>query len=104
MSFSKTEMEQFRRDGFIVGGEVLTTDELSALSERIDAIASGEVEFAGGIVNEEEAPDDAQQRDRVWQIGDGQACTAPEPAEVMTDRDRPEWRRAWRIECTPPTI
>lgn len=86
MSFSETEVAQFRRDGFIVGGEVLTTDELSALSERIDAIAAGEVEFAGRIVNEKEVPDDTQQRERVFQIFDAHAHDAVVESVCSSDR------------------
>lgn len=77
MSLTSHQKAQFERDGFLIYGPILAPDELGALSERIDAIASGQRQgIPESAVRLEAAAsrgqlNDVATRDRVWQIWDG---------------------------------
>src|SRR5262245_62131635 len=74
MGITAEQKTQFERDGFLIYGQILTTEELEILRARIDALASGEGPGADkvGIRLEAQAQrgelQDVAQRDRVWQI------------------------------------
>ena len=75
MALTPEQKNKFERDGFLVYGSILEEDELQTLSDRTDAIASGEKEIAGGYIKLEAAAqrgelDDVKPIDRVWQIHD----------------------------------
>lgn len=71
MSLTAAQVAQFERDGFLAYGRVLDEAQLRALSERIDAIAAGDVRISGGVRYERGVDASVNARDRVWQIVDG---------------------------------
>ncbi len=74
MALTPEQIHRFHEDGFLIYGPILTQEELEALRERIDALASGEGAEAEkvGIRLEAEALRGGLQnvvrRDKVWQI------------------------------------
>lgn len=71
---TEEQIAQFREDGFLIYGPILTPEELATLQERIDALAAGEGAAAEkiGVRLEAEAQRGGLQgvarRDQVWQI------------------------------------
>ena len=75
MILTDTQKLNYERDGFLIYGSMLSEKELEDLSQRIDALASGEhcnAEKAGmrlegaAIAGELQ---DVPRRDKVWQLG-----------------------------------
>ncbi|HIA71039.1 TPA: hypothetical protein EYN98_34340, partial [Candidatus Poribacteria bacterium] len=75
MILTDTQKSNYERDGFLIYGSMLSEKELEDLSQRIDALASGEhcnaenagirlegAAIAGGL-------QDVSRRDKVWQLG-----------------------------------
>jgi phytanoyl-CoA hydroxylase len=79
MELSREQLEQFRENGFLFVGPILTDDELFNLRERIDALASGEDPLSERVGIRLEADSDSEKLknesklNKVWQIMDASA-------------------------------
>ena len=65
------QCERFREDGFLVYGPLLSPEEVAAVGDRIDALASAEGDAAKVSVRMETAAatlEGVSRRDRVWQL------------------------------------
>jgi phytanoyl-CoA hydroxylase len=70
---TEEQKAQFERDGFFCYGPIISAEELAAVRERIDTIASGDTTVPESLVRMEQAYLDGQlpgveRRDAVWQM------------------------------------